>query len=169
MSDRPNMLLITTDQQRYDTLGCNGSPQVRTPHLDRLAERAVRFTHAYVQNPVCIPSRACMQTGRYTSQHGVHYMENVIDTTPGLPPWERTFMERLQVAGYRTAAFGKIHMMPERGFHDMQICGGKGARWTKPYGLEIGPGPLGNHYATWLEARHPGAYALIYRQRQQPE
>lgn len=166
---RPNILLITTDQQRYDTLGCNGSRQARTPHLDALAARGVRFTSAYVQNPVCIPSRACIQTGRYTLQHGVTYMEDVIDTTPGLPPWERTFMERLQWAGYRTAAFGKIHMMPERGFHDMQVTGGKGARWTKSAGLPIGPAPLGPHYAQWLEARHPGGYELIYEQRRQPE
>ncbi len=168
-TDRPNILFITTDQQRYDTLSCNAAAPPRTPHLDALAERGVRFERAYIQNPVCIPSRACMQTGRYTSQHGVTYMESVIDTTPGLPVWERTFMERLQVAGYRTAAFGKIHMMPERGFHDMQICGGKGARWTQSHGLEIGPGPLGNHYAAWLEARHPGGYELIYEQRRRPE
>jgi len=166
---RPNILLITTDQQRYDTLGCNGSRQVRTPHLDALAGRGVRFTSAYIQNPVCIPSRACIQTGRYTSQHGVTYMEDVIDTTPGLPPWERTFMDRLQWAGYRTAGFGKIHMMPDRGFHDMQVTGGKGARWAKSAGLPIGPAPLGPHYAQWLEARHPGGYELIYEQRRQPE
>jgi len=167
--DRPNILLITTDQQRFDTLGCFGAAQVRTPNLDRLAERGTRFTAAYCQNPVCIPSRACIQTGRYTHQHGVTYMETVIDRTPGLPEWEKTFMERLQWGGYRTAAFGKIHMMPEKGFHDMQICGGKGQRWTKSAGLPIGPGPLGPQYAEWLEERHPGGYELIYEQRRRPE
>ena len=166
---RPNIVLITTDQQRFDTLGCCGSLGARTPHIDALAARGTRFASAYGQNPVCIPSRACIQTGRYTHQHGVTYMETVIDTTPGLAPWEKTFMERLQGAGYRTAAFGKIHMMPERGFHDMQITGGKGARWTKSAGLEIGPGPLGPQYAQWLEERHPGGYELIYEQRRQPE
>ena len=93
----------------------------------------------------------------------------MIDTTPGLPAWEKTFMERLQYAGYRTAAFGKIHMMPERGFHDMQVSGGKGARWTQSAGLPIGPGPLGPHYAEWLEALHPGGYELIYQQRREPD
>jgi len=168
-SSRPNILLITTDQQRLDSIGCYGARQARTPNIDALAAQGARFDSAYIQNPVCIPSRACMQTGRYTHQHGVTYMESVIDTTPGLPPWERTFMERLQVAGYRTAAFGKIHMMPERGFHDLQICGGKGGRWTKSAGLPIGPGPLGPHYAQWLEERHPGGYELIYQQRREPD
>jgi len=166
---RPNILLITTDQQRLDTLGCCGSTGARTPHIDALAARGTVFASAYAQNPVCIPSRACIQTGRYTHQHGVTYMESVIDTTPGLPQWERTFMERLQGAGYRTAAFGKIHMMPERGFHDMQITGGKGSRWTQSAGLPIGPGPLGPHYAQWLEERHPGGYEAIYEQRRLPD
>jgi arylsulfatase len=165
---RPNVLLITTDQQRYDMLGADGSAQVRTPHLDALAARGALFRRAYIQNTVCIPSRACLQTGRYTHQHGVTYMETVIDDTPGLPPWELTFMERLQSAGYHTGAFGKIHMMPERGFHEMQITGGKGSRWTRSAGLPIGLGPLGRDYAAWLEARHSGGYEALYEQRRQP-
>lgn len=166
---RPNVLLITTDQQRSDTLGVNGNTLVRTPNMDSLARGGVNFQQAFVQNTVCIPSRACIQTGRYTHQHGVEYMEEVIDDTPGLPAWEITFMERLQAAGYRTAAYGKLHMMPHKGFHEMHVCGGKGARWIKSAGLDIGLGPLGRDYAAWLEARHPGAYEMIYQQRRQPE
>lgn len=169
MADRPNILLITTDQQRLDTLSCAGAPIGRTPHLDALASRGVIFDHCYIQNPVCIPSRACLQTGRYTWQHGVRYMENEIDTTPGLPPWEWTFHERLRREGYHTAAFGKIHMMPERGFDTQEVTGGKGARWTQSTGLPIGPGPLGPQYEAWLEAREPGAYERIYEARRQPE
>ncbi|MBN2452037.1 MAG: sulfatase-like hydrolase/transferase [Lentisphaeria bacterium] len=166
---KPNILLITTDQQRYDTIGANGSAVARTPNIDRLCREGVRFRRAYVQNTVCIPSRACIQTGRYTHQHGVRYMESVIDATPGLPAHEVTVMERLQAAGYATGATGKIHMMPERGFDWMEIVGGKGARWTQATGQDIGPAPLGRQYAEWLEARHPGAYELIYEQRRQPE
>jgi arylsulfatase A-like enzyme len=166
---RPNILLITTDQQRYDTLGVNGSQVCRTPNLDALASRGVRFDRAYIQNPVCIPSRACLMTGRYTHQHGVRYMETVIDRTPGLPDWELTIQRRLQLAGYHTAAFGKIHMMPDRDFDTMQTCGGKGARWTQSSGMDIGPGPLGPQYASWLESRRPGAYEEIYAQRRRPE
>ena len=164
---RPNILLITTDQQRYDTLGVHGADWMKTPNLDALAKRGALFTHAYTQNPVCIPSRACLQTGRYTHQHGVEYMEAVIDDTPGLRAWEITMMERLQCAGYRTGAFGKIHMMPEKGFHEMQVCGGKGGRWLKSAGLKIGLAPLGRDYAAWLEERHPGGYEAIYEQRRQ--
>jgi arylsulfatase A-like enzyme len=166
---RPNILLITTDQQRYDSLGANGSLQVRTPSLDALAGRGVLFRHAYVQSPICIPSRACLQTGRYPHEHGVTYMEEVIDDTPGLPAWEVTFMERLQAAGYHTAAFGKLHMMPAKGFHEMKLTGGKGERWTRSAGLAIGLGPLGRDYAAWLEERHPGGYEAIYEQRRRPE
>jgi len=166
---RPNVLLITADEQRYDTLGVNGNEFIKTPHLDELGRHGVVFHRAYAQNPVCVPSRACIQTGRYIHQHGVDYMETVIDDTPGLPAWEITIMERLQCAGYRTAAFGKIHMMPEKGFHEMKITGGKGARWTKSAGLHIGLGPLGRDYAAWLEERHPGAYEAIYEQRRRPE
>ncbi len=168
-SSRPNIILITTDQQRYDTLGVAGNSQIRTPHLDGLANQGALFEHAYIQNTVCIPSRACLQTGRYTHQHGVMYMESEIDQTPGLPDWEVTFMERLQEAGYRTGATGKIHMMPQKGWNYERLCGGKGGRWTQSEGLPIGPGPLGPTYASWLEARHPGGYEKIYEQRRAPE
>lgn len=166
---RPNVLLITTDQQRYDAVGLSGLAQARTPNLDALAGRGAFFRNAFCQNPICIPSRACLMTGRYIHQHGVDYMEPVIDDTPGLPVWEPAIQERLQQAGYRTAAFGKIHMMPERGFHEQLVTGGKGARWRKSAGLPIGLGPLGRDYAAWLEERHPGGYEAIYERRRQPD
>ncbi|HRU06468.1 MAG TPA: sulfatase-like hydrolase/transferase [Candidatus Brocadiia bacterium] len=166
---KPNILFITTDQQRWDTVGAYGRGHVRTPCLDRLAGEGVLFERAYAQNVVCIPSRACMQTGRYTHQHGVRYMEDEIDLTPGLPAHEVTVMKRLQEAGYVTGATGKIHMMPERDFDWMEIVGGKGARWTQSTGLPIGPAPLGAQYAAWVEAREPGAYERIYAQRRQPD
>ena len=169
-SQRPNILLITTDQQRNDTIGLCGSRVAKTPTIDRLvSERGVLFENACVQNTVCIPSRACIQTGRYTHQHGVRYMESEIDTTPGLPPWEQTFMKCLQDAGYETGATGKIHMMPERDFDWMEIVGGKGQRWTQQTGQDIGPAPLGAQYAKWLEERNPGAYERVYEQRRKPE
>lgn len=176
-SERPNVIVITTDQQRYDTLGATGNKIIKTPNLDALAACGVLFSHAYAQNPVCIPSRACLHTGRYTHQHGVQYMEAEIDTTPPLPPWEKTFMERLQEANYATGAVGKIHMMAPKGYDEMALVGGKGARWTQSEGLTIGPAPLhfvnptyeGANYRDWLEERHPGGYEQIYEQRRQPE
>ncbi|OHD65058.1 MAG: hypothetical protein A2096_16840 [Spirochaetes bacterium GWF1_41_5] len=167
---KPNIILITTDQHRYDSLGVNGNSILRTPNIDSLARDGVNFRQAYVQNTVCVPSRACIQTGRYTHQHGVTYMESIIDNTPGLPHWEKTFMEYLQDAGYCTGAAGKIHMYPEKGFHRMKLTGGKGSRWVYSSGQEIGPAPLGPEYAAWLEKKRPGAYEEIYEaRRKQPD
>ena len=167
----PNVLLITTDEQRYDTLGAGGSGNriCRTPNLDALAARGTQFSHGYIQNPVCIPSRACIMTGRYVHQHGVDHMQDVIGTTPGLPPWETTMMERLQGVGYHTAGFGKLHMMPPKGLDEMRLTMGKGARWTVAAGSPLGPSQLGPVYAEWLEGKRPGAYEQIYAQRRQPE
>ncbi len=167
--DRPNFIIVTTDQQRYDTLGATGNDIVATPNFDNLAASGTLFTRCYTQNTVCIPSRACLHTGRYTHQHGVQYMESEIDTTPVLPHWETTFMERLQHAGYYTGACGKIHMMQPKGYHWTQLTGGKGSRWRKIIGQDIGPAPLGQDYARWLEEKRPGAYMEIYEQRQRPE
>ncbi len=164
--DRPNFIIVTTDQQRYDTLGATGNEICRTPTFDALAERGTLFTRCYTQNTVCIPARACLHTGRYTHQHGVQYMESEIDTTPVLPHWETTFMERLQAAGYYTGACGKIHMLQPKGYHWTQLTGGKGARWRKVIGQDIGPAPLGQDYARWLESKRPGRYLQIYEQRQ---
>lgn len=169
VAQSPNFIVVTTDQQRYDTLGVTGNDMVSTPNFDALAGDGTLFTRAYTQNTVCIPSRACLHTGRYTHQHGCQYMESEIDTTPVLPPWETTFMERLQHAGYRTGACGKIHMLEPKGYHETELCGGKGSRWTQPIGQDIGPGPLGHQYAAWLNERRPDGYMDIYRQRQQPE
>lgn len=108
---RPNILFIMTDEQRYDCVGCYGNPVLRTPHIDSIAARGVRFDRGYVQNPMCMPSRMAIMTGRYCSGHGCN-----INCT-GIPPHEQehTFMRHLRDAGYYTAAIGKMHMMPKWG------------------------------------------------------
>ncbi len=178
-AERPNVLFVTTDQQRYDTLGVTGNSRVRTPNLDALAARGTLFTRGCIQGTVCIPSRASLMTGRYVHQHGVSYMEPEIGTTPGLPPWEVTIQERLRAEGYSTAAHGKIHQLPPRGWDETQLTMGKGARWTVAgrwrAGMEdaeespLGPSQLGPVYAEWLERKRPGAYEQIYEQRRRPE
>lgn len=102
-SGRPNFLFISTDMQRYDTLGCYGNTRITTPNLDALAACGVRFTNAFVNNPVCMPSRATLFTGRLPSAHGVRW------NTGGLQAHEVTITRRLQEAGYQTAAIGKMH------------------------------------------------------------
>ena len=108
---RPNILFIMTDEHRYDGLGCYGNPVLRTPHIDSIAERGVRFERGYVQNPMCMPSRMSIMTGRYCSEHGCNI--NCV----GIPEHEqrRTVMQLLADAGYYTAAIGKMHMMPKYG------------------------------------------------------
>lgn len=103
---RPNFLIFATDQLRADHLGCYGNPDVRTPHIDRLAARGVRFTESYVANPVCMPNRASLFTGRYPKSHGLR--ENGITLSRD----ETVLPEILRQAGYRTAAFGKLHLAP---------------------------------------------------------
>ena len=71
MADRPNFLLVITDQQRADYLACAGHPVLRTPHIDTIAEGGRRFDRFYVATPVCMPNRSTLMTGRMPSLHGV--------------------------------------------------------------------------------------------------
>jgi len=103
---RPNFLFICTDQQRFDTLGCNGNPVIRTPTLDRLAAEGANLTNVFVQCPMCMPSRASLVTGRYPRIHGARW------NGVSLPTTERTFMQELHENGYHTALFGKLHLRP---------------------------------------------------------
>ncbi len=105
-SQPPNILLITTDQQRHDHLGVAGMPGIATPHLDRLATEGVRFTRAYCPSPICTPSRVSLLTGQYPSRHGAY----AIGVTP--EPFPRpTLPEQLKAAGYATALLGKAHFV----------------------------------------------------------
>ena len=95
-----------TDQQRADHVGWAGNQIVQTPHLDRLAESGVWFNRAYVNNPLCMPSRATMFTGRTARGHGVR--TNGIPLDASVP----TMTQALADAGYRTHGIGKIHLNP---------------------------------------------------------
>ena len=102
---RPNFLVILTDDQRADAFGAAGNPHVRTPHLDRLAARGVRFTQSFVATSICSPSRAAHLTGRYGSGNGVMDLQQT-----RLKPGEKTWAQALQAAGYRTSMVGKWHL-----------------------------------------------------------
>lgn len=101
-TNRPNILLITSDQQHWNTLSCLGS-QVKTPNLDRLASQGVRFDRAYCVNPTCTPTRASIITGLYPSQHGAWTLGTK------LPEHVPTVGGYLGDSGYRTALIGKAH------------------------------------------------------------
>lgn len=104
--DRPNVVLIMTDDQGHGDLGFHGNPKIRTPNLDKLATESVRFDNFYV-SPVCAPTRASLMTGRYNFRTGV------VDTWLGralMHGDEVTVAEMLAEAGYRTGIFGKWHL-----------------------------------------------------------
>ena len=106
MPDRPNVLWICTDQQRFDTLGCYGNDFVETPNVDALAEEGVRFERAYSQSPVCAPSRASFLTGRYPRTTGVRGNGHPI------PAGETLVTRRLADEGYCCGLSGKLHIRP---------------------------------------------------------
>lgn len=103
MERRPNFLVIMTDQQRADHLGCYGNSIVRTPHLDGLAEKGTRFDRFYVSNPICQPNRAALATGQLTTVNGCRKngIPVSLDST--------TYADVLRAAGYRTGLVGKAH------------------------------------------------------------
>jgi arylsulfatase A-like enzyme len=101
-----NILFITTDQQRYDSLGCNGGRVARTPVVDRLAAEGVNYRRAMNQNVVCMPARASMLTGQYVRTHGVF-----ANGVP-LPDDAPSIASHLYDHGYRTALLGKAHFEP---------------------------------------------------------
>lgn len=108
--DRPNVVVIMTDQQRWDTLGAYGNGHIRTPNLDRLASEGALFEHAFVPIPLCTPSRASLFTGQYPTRHGLQANTGwpVASDTPDL-------VETFRNAGYRTMLVGKDHLFGPEG------------------------------------------------------
>lgn len=109
---RPNIILIVTDDQGYRDVGFNGSTEIRTPNIDRIAREGVRFTRGYVTYPVCGPSRAGLLTGRYQSRFGFDRNPNGDPADPrgGVPRTEEMVSELLKRGGYATKLVGKWHM-----------------------------------------------------------
>ncbi len=106
MSDRPNILIICTDQQRTDTLGCYGNDQVSTPHIDSLAQESALFENAFVQSPICSPSRGSFMTGRYPRTTRLRQNGQI------MPPDEKPVSKLLADQGYLAGLVGKFHFGP---------------------------------------------------------
>jgi choline-sulfatase len=105
---RPNILLIITDQQSADAMSCRqGDRYLRTPNMDSLAARGTSFTRAYAANPICIPSRTAMFTGRYPHETGVQNNERVAFDVGKFPTMGTYFRQ----AGYDTGYVGKWHLL----------------------------------------------------------
>lgn len=152
---QPNILLICTDQQRFDAVAAAGNPHLETPNLDRLAAEGVLFESCYVQNPVCSPSRASLMTGRYVPNHGLH--ANGVDIDPSTD----VFSRRLADAGYDCGLVGKFHLGAcQGGRSEPRVDDGfRVFRWAHdPY-----KGSSENAYHQWLRASHPDLYAAALK------
>ncbi|MEZ5170723.1 MAG: sulfatase-like hydrolase/transferase [Acidimicrobiia bacterium] len=157
-----NILLITTDQQRYDALGCNGGTVARTPVVDALAAAGITYRRAYNQNTVCMPARSTMLTGQYVRTHGV--FANGVPLPADAPSVAAHLAES---AGYRTALLGKAHFepgfdpshdYPENSLADTDSTGPLRGFDHAELSMHIAAGlgaPL-QHYGKWLMENFPG-------------
>ncbi|HRE00344.1 MAG TPA: sulfatase-like hydrolase/transferase [Ilumatobacteraceae bacterium] len=169
------ILFVTTDQQRYDTLGCNGGTVARTPVLDGLAANGVRFERATPQSVVCMPSRSTIITGQYPSTHGV-WMNGV-----PLPVDAPSVAAELNRSGYKTALVGKAHFEPVLDpfakFTENRLGReGKPTEYDEPWydgtlgvhrgfdHLELAThSPNGQlHYSRWIQQHHPEVIGGFY-------
>ncbi len=159
----PNILLITSDQQHWNTLGVL-NPEIRTPRLDQLAKEGMLFTRAYCPNPTCTPTRASILTGQWPSQHGAYALGTKLSET------HPNVNDAWRAHGYRTALIGKAHFQPLANtdeypsleaypiLHDLDF-------WRSYQGPFYGfddfelarnhtdEAHVGQHYALWMEAK----------------
>ncbi len=180
--NKPNILWICTDEQRYDSLGCTGNPHAVTPHLDALASEGALYSRFITANPVCMPSRASFFTGQMPSRHGVvtngiplpnrdmvaHAPERA-DLGP-LESHATTLPELLARGGYHTRSIGKLHLTPTQASPDERHPEnhwlwheGKMEDWHGPYygfehvdlTLHHGERNVFGHYRQWLKEVAP--------------
>jgi arylsulfatase len=141
MKQRPNIILIMTDQQRADTIAALGAPWMKTPVLDKLATEGTAFTNCYTTSPVCVGARASLFTGMYPHATGVF---------TNFQPWQPNWTGWLADAGYHCASIGKMHINPydaKGGFHQRFFVENK----DRPLFLEEHERAL---YDEWDKALH---------------
>lgn len=161
---QPNLLLITSDQQHWSTLGVL-NPRIQTPNLDRLAAMGTNFTRAYCPNPTCTPTRASIITGQYPSTHGAYTLGTK------LPENAVTLGDHLRKLGYRSTLVGKAHFQPLKStdecpsvesyptLRDLDFWRSFNEKHTPWYGFDhveltrnhADEGHAGQHYGIWLE------------------
>jgi arylsulfatase A-like enzyme len=163
--EKPNFLFITTDQQRWDTVGIH-NPVLKTPNMDRLAQDGMQFDRMYPTNAICMPARASMITGR--SQRGHQVFNHNVNLSEAIP----VLGDSLQDAGYGTALIGKAHFKTadfEDVLPDQPPEGAKihsDGTWHGPYygfeyiDLHTGHAYPAGHWRLWLEHNHPEGLKL---------
>jgi arylsulfatase A-like enzyme len=120
---KPNILIIVSDDHAYQTISAYGSKLMQTPNIDRIANEGVLFKKAYVTNSICGPSRAVILTGKYSHKNG--FKDNEHSSFDGS---QNTFIKELSKAGYQTAWIGKWHLETQpQGFDFWQILPGQGS------------------------------------------
>jgi len=151
----PNILLIMTDQQRFDSLPCYGAQAIKTPNFDRITGQGVVFEHCYCNAPVCTPSRASLLTGKSVMGHGVYRLYDL------LPKTEVLFPKRLQESGYQTALVGKLHVssINFEAYHRSLNDGFDVYEWCEEPSIFL-DSPL-NAYAKWLKEQDPEFYQKL--------
>ena len=170
---KPNILLITSDQQHWHTLGLN-NPEIQTPNLDRLAARGTLFKRAYCPNPTCSPTRSSIITGKYPSQHGCWSLGTKLSEE------EHTVGEDFKAAGYKTALVGKAHFQPLHGTNEFPSLESYPIlqdldfwrEFDEPfYGFDhvelarnhTDEAHVGQHYAIWMEEKGLHNWRDYYR------
>jgi uncharacterized sulfatase len=169
--DKPNVIVIFTDDHGYADLGGQGVfDDLKTPHIDALAAGGVRMTSGYVTAPQCVPSRTGLRTGKYQNRFGVESNGMAVDGFNA----EQTIAERLKEADYATGMTGKWHLGPgpevtQHGFDDVFYKNSNRPGWAN-FGLrgeDVEPGPerSGLYH---LDANSAAARAFIKRHHDRP-
>ncbi|NOX90471.1 MAG: arylsulfatase [Calditrichaeota bacterium] len=140
----PNLILIMTDQQRFDTLGCTGNPVIKTPNLDSIAREGVIFANAYSSVPSCTPARSGLLTGLSPWHHGMLGYGRVGEK------YKFEMPEMLRNAGYFTFGIGKMHWFPQKALHGFH------ATLVDESGRVEQPGFVSD-YHDWFNLQAPGA------------
>ncbi len=146
-----NVVLITTDEQCFDSIAFNGNPHVKTPNLDRLASQSINFRHHTSSTPICTPARATLLTGQYARTHGAWHVGYTLST--GAPTLPKT----LSAAGYECGLFGKGHFEPE-------MSNFQGDVPVPYYGfghVALSEDNLQGPYVEWIRREHPEALAGV--------
>jgi len=157
---RPNVLIISSDQQRYDAMGCYGNSHIRTPELDALAAEGARFENSYSQSPMCAPSRASLMTGLFPRNHGL--WANGVEIGDN----HRLLSRVLADAGYDCGLVGKFHLgAAAEGRTERRVDDGfRMFEWAHD---PIHPSPQ-NAYHRWLAQNHPDVFTEFSATMGQP-